>query len=269
MKAKFVLLNMLVVLALVLGACVMTPPAAQPTAAPQATAASQQAAPTTAPAAPAATEAPPAPAGKHRGVLDPRPAVPVLRLHGTQVKDEAEKLGIDIQTLDGQNQVHQADRRRRSGHRQEGRRHPDQPDHRRRHGPRGQGSCRRRHPGRHRRPHRLRRRYAGARRRRQRAGRRAAGQGLARAVPQGRHHLRADRHPRRHPGHRPLQGPAQHHRQPSRDQGRLPADRRVRPRQGPLASPRTASAPPPTRTPSSPPTTTWPSARSKPSRRPA
>ena len=53
------------------------------------------------------------------------------------------------------------------------------------------------------------------------------------------------------------------------DQGRLPADRRVQPRQGPHASPRTASAPPPTRTPSSPPTTTWPSARSKRSRPPA
>ncbi len=106
MKSKFVLLNVLVVLALLLGACATAPAPAQPTAAPQ------QAAPTTAPAAPAATEAPKpaAPAGKTTIAFSiPGLQFPFFVFMETQVKDEATKLGVETQTLDGQNQVHQAD----------------------------------------------------------------------------------------------------------------------------------------------------------------
>ena len=107
MKSKLVLLNMLVVFALALGACVAPQPAAQPTAAPP-TAAPQQAAPTTAPAAPGATEvAAPAPAGGAKQVAFSIPGLqfPFFVFMETQVREEAGKLGIEIQTLDGQNQV--------------------------------------------------------------------------------------------------------------------------------------------------------------------
>ena len=92
MKRKIILLNLLVVLAVVLGAC-----AAQPAPAPAAPAAPQ----------PAATEVP---AAKPAGPLNIAFSIPGLQFPffvfmETQVQDEAKKLGMDISTLDGQNQV--------------------------------------------------------------------------------------------------------------------------------------------------------------------
>ena len=94
MKRKLVLLNLIVVLAMVLGACA-TP---APGPAPAAPAASQPDAPTEAPAA------------KPAGPINISFSIPGLQFPffvfmESQVKDEAKKLGIEIATLDGQNQV--------------------------------------------------------------------------------------------------------------------------------------------------------------------
>ncbi len=90
MKRKLILLNVIVVLAMILGACA-APPAPAP-------AAPQPAAPTEVPAA------------KPAGPLNIAFSIPGLQFPffvfmDTQVKDEAKKLGMDIATLDGQNQV--------------------------------------------------------------------------------------------------------------------------------------------------------------------
>jgi ABC-type sugar transport system substrate-binding protein len=93
MKRKIVVLNLIVVLALLLGACAAPAPAPQPAApaAPQ----------------PAATEVP---AAKPAGPLNVAFSIPGLQFPffvfmETQVQDEAKKLGMEISTLDGQNQV--------------------------------------------------------------------------------------------------------------------------------------------------------------------
>ena len=95
MKRKIILLNLMVALALILGACVVPAQAPQPAA----------------PAAPEATTAPaepakPAAAGPLNVAFSiPGLAFPFFVFMETQVQDEAKKLGMNISTLDGQNQV--------------------------------------------------------------------------------------------------------------------------------------------------------------------
>ena len=72
-------------------------------------------------------------------------------------------------------------------------------------------------------------------RRRQRQGRRGAGQSGRQAVPERRDDHQPAGPVRREPGDRPQQGPAQRARQGGRQiQDRVRADRRLRPRQGPV-----------------------------------
>jgi ABC-type sugar transport system substrate-binding protein len=129
-RKKLVVLNLLVILALGLGACVgaATPQAASPTTAPAAptqaaspttapAAPTQAASPTTAPAAPTqaaaapqSTQAPTAAAGSVKkltiALSIPGLSFPFFVFMEKEVKDEAAKLGnIEIITLDGQNQV--------------------------------------------------------------------------------------------------------------------------------------------------------------------
>ncbi|MCZ7571356.1 MAG: substrate-binding domain-containing protein [Ardenticatenaceae bacterium] len=114
MLRKSLLLNLLIVLVLVLTACgqAATPapptqaPAAQPTTPP----AAAQPAATEAPAAPAATETTqPATGGAEKPLTIafsvPDMAFPFFVFMESQVRDEAQKLGVEIVTLDGQNQV--------------------------------------------------------------------------------------------------------------------------------------------------------------------
>jgi len=116
-RKNLVVLNLLVILALALGACVgaATPQAASPTTAPAAP--TQAASPTTAPAAPTqaaaapqSTQAPAAAAGSAKkltiALSIPGLSFPFFVFMEKEVKDEAAKLGnIEIITLDGQNQV--------------------------------------------------------------------------------------------------------------------------------------------------------------------
>ena len=106
MKRTFVVLNLIVVLAMLLSACATQAPApAAPAAAPQANEAPK--------AAPQATEAPkaaPTAAVKAAGPINVAFSIPGLQFPffvfmETQVKDEAKKLGMNVATLDGQNQV--------------------------------------------------------------------------------------------------------------------------------------------------------------------
>ncbi len=107
MKRRIAVLNLIVILALTLGACAA--PAAQPPAAPAQPAAPQAAA--VEPAAPtAAAAAQPAAADANKkltiALSIPGLSFPFFVFMESAVKDEAQKLGnIEIVTLDGQNQV--------------------------------------------------------------------------------------------------------------------------------------------------------------------
>jgi ABC-type sugar transport system substrate-binding protein len=93
MKRTFVVLNLIVVLAMLLSACATQAPA--PAAAPQASEAPK--------AAPTAAAKPAGPANIAFSI--PGLQFPFFVFMETQVQDEAKKLGMNVATLDGQNQV--------------------------------------------------------------------------------------------------------------------------------------------------------------------
>ena len=102
------------------------------------------------------------PAAKPAGQLNIAFSVPGLKfpffVHmEKQVRDEATKLGIEIVTLDGQDQTTKQIADLEAIIAKKVRRHHHQPAHGRRHGPCHPGSRRRRHPGRDHRPQRHRR----------------------------------------------------------------------------------------------------------------